>query len=329
MLAETERFQSESAGDPKLQILFANNCDVIALVEIRDRNSSQDRGGRMPDLHEIYSNGIKQKYGFPPGWFPNWPPGSPRKLGDVGTVESPGFNRDGVVADYALSATPEAPDGKKAGPWNLSSSKSIKVTIGTNAALKGWEWIGAATAGVKIGFGTEAGMIMGIGSSWYEKFQNLDKLRADLLAQGRAKKIAVGKSVIVERLFADTGLSIVSEGVKGTMQATTTFDAGVGKVPALASFAAGFHAVTQQASYTSETHPDGFCVAFRVITLGKRGWFFGREPYYIAGATGSILEPSIDILEKPMGPEDYWAAYSDAVFDAEPKKSLPEDGSSF
>ena len=202
--------------------------------------------------------GIKDQYGLPTGWVANWPPNHPHRLGDVGSVEDLGFNQDGVLADYGLSATPRQDKERTAGPWNLSTSKSIKVDIGTDAQVKGWEWIGKAKAGVKVGFGNQEGMIMSVGSSWYEILQDLDKVRADLLAKGLAKEIPVGRSVIVEQLIADTGLLMVSNGGIGTVEATTTFDAGVGTLPALASFAAGFSVKTQRAGFhTPKSFPMG------------------------------------------------------------------------
>ena len=187
----------------------------------------------MPEFSAIYMEGIRYEYGLPTGWVANWPPNHPHRLGDVGSVEDLGFNQDGVLADYGLSATPRQDKERTAGPWNLSTSKSIKVDIGTDAQVKGWEWIGKAKAGVKVGFGNEEGMIMSVGSSWYEILQDLDKVRADLLAKGLAKEIPVGRSVIVEQLIADTGLLMGSNGGIGTVEATTTFDAGFVPFPRL------------------------------------------------------------------------------------------------
>jgi hypothetical protein len=279
----------------------------------------------LSDLSDVYVDAIKKKYGFPPGWVPNWPVDRNRKLGDVGSVVNPGFNQDGVLSDYGLSATPAGADGRSAGPWNLSTRNSIAVDIGTDASVPGWQWIGNAKAGVKVGFGTESGMVMGVGSSHYEILKNLDGLRAELVSAGRSKAIPLGRSVIVEQLLADSGLVLVSDGNTGTIKATTNFDAGIKNTPVLASFAFGFSAKTERASFASNTYPEGFCVAFRVITLGKKGWLWWRH-IAVAGAFGvTTPELGIDLLENGLTADDYFAPFPDADFTPTPGRPLTGD----
>jgi hypothetical protein len=266
----------------------------------------------MPEWSGTYSEVMLEQYGFPAGWIPNWPPGKNRKLGDVGSIEKPGFNEDGVLKNYDVAVPPTAVDEQGAGPLSLSSRKSITVEIGTDASVPAWNWIGQAKAGVKVGFGDESGMIMGVGSSQYEIFEDLDKLRAELIKAGRDKKMPIGRSVIIERLVAANGLLLISSGGAGTIQATTTFDAGVGALT-LASFAVGFSANTQQAGFVSQAFPNGFCVAFRVITLGKRGWLFFRR-VAIYGFDELSIGQRVAALENGTTADDYFAAFPDADF---------------
>ncbi|HUB55197.1 MAG TPA: hypothetical protein VMB04_08520 [Mycobacterium sp.] len=283
----------------------------------------------MPELNaswgDTYSHVMEKQYDFPDGWVPNWPPRQSPELGDVGSVEYPGFNRSGVLKNYDVAATPTAADKEPAGPWNLSSRKSISVEFGTDASVPAWSWIGHAKAGVKVGFGEESGMIMGIGASHYEILEDLDKLRTELVKAGQEKKIPIGRSVIIERLVAEDGLVLVSDGGVGTVQATTTFDASVDTLT-LASFAAGFDVKTQHAGFIHRDFPRGFCMAFRAITLVKKGWLPFRT-VAIAGFGRLTTEQWIAGLESGTTRDDYFAPYPDADFTTRKGPRLDDDDS--
>jgi hypothetical protein len=268
-------------------------------------------GGLMMSLGEIYQDAIIDKYGFPDGWVANWPAAHGRQLGEVGSVEDPGFNKDGILADYELSASTAPAAGPKAGAWSYKTSKEIKVAFGVDASLPGWGFIGKAKAGLKIGFGSESGLVLYVGSSNYDSLADLDGLRKALLAAGRAGKVPLGRSIVVERLVADTGLVVGSEGGSGSVQATTNFDIQPGTAPTLASFAADADFSREDAALTREGYPQGFCVAFRVITLVPRGWLWWRR-VEVAGIEPLSAETIEGVREAGTSENDFFAPFPDA-----------------
>jgi hypothetical protein len=53
----------------------------------------------------------------------------------------------------------------KDGAWTSRSEKQISVAVGVDASLPDWKWIGNAKAGLKVGFGKNEGVVLGVGSS--------------------------------------------------------------------------------------------------------------------------------------------------------------------
>lgn len=237
----------------------------------------RDRGGSRGVAGRDYRRAVIEKYGFPGGWVANWPPGRGRNPGDVGTVVDPGFNQDGALADYDMSAVQAPAQGPSAGPWSFTSSETISVEIGTDATVPAWQWIGNAKAGLKLVFGSQEGIVLSVGSSSFRNLANLDALKADLLAAGQTGKMGVGKSVIVEALMADNGLVITSDGQTGTLEATTDFDvAGMGS-PTLAAFAANFNLRSNSAAFSNLSFPMVSAWHFVRSRSGSAAGYGGEE----------------------------------------------------
>jgi hypothetical protein len=262
-------------------------------------------------LRHVYSDAVVEKYGFPEGWMANWPAGTDRMPGDVGTIQDDGesFNKDGVLADYGITAEPAPPDSRPDGGWEYTSSSDIKLDIGVDASTPGMDWIGNAKAGVKIGFGQEKGLVVAIASAHGEGLANIDGLKQQLLDAARSGRIEVGKAIIVQQLVADSGLIITSDGNSGELAATTNVDVGGAGKPTLASFAADFDVAHKSQAVSENAYPNGFTVAFRVLKLGKRGWFWWRH-ITIEGIT-DVTEVDEESL---LTPDDYWALMPDAEF---------------
>ena len=264
----------------------------------------------MDSLRHVYSKAVIKKYGYPEGWMANWPAGFDRIPGHVGTIGDDGesFNKDGVLADYGVTANPDSDPVQPDGPWDYTSNDDITVDIGVDASLPSWEWIANAKAGLKCGFGHNGGIVLAVGSSHQEGLANLDDLRAQLVAAANDGRIKAGKAVIVQTHVADLGLLITSEGNTGDLSATTSFDAAPGGVPLLA-FAADFQLHHKSESVSHDSFPDGFTIAFRVIKLGKRGWFWWR--HFVVEGVAPVSDEQAEML---LTPDDYFALLPEAEF---------------
>lgn len=264
--------------------------------------NDESQGVGMDSLGEIYERAVIERYGFPSGWVANWPLAKDVRLGYVGTVHRPGFSKDGELANYDLGASTQPASGQLVDGWAVKTSDATKVEFGTDAKAPGWHFLKGAKAGVKVEFGDEEAMVLQVGPARFETLSGLDQLRADLLAAGKKGKIGLGKSIIIERFFAEGGVVIGSHGHAGTVTATTKADLGVTGLPALASFAVDGQFQAAKSALTYETYPHGFCVAFRSIRLGQRGWFFWRH-MTVFGVT-ALPEDAHLALDEPGIGED-------------------------
>jgi hypothetical protein len=264
----------------------------------------------MNSLGEVYRRALEEKYDLPQGWVANWPPGSDYVLGQVGRVDKKGaFSVGGTLSDKDILATEDPEPGKTDGPEQFQSSNAITVDINTNATLPTWEFIGNAKAGVRVGFQESAGVVIAVGSANRKRLANIDGLKESLLAAANLGRLKVGQSVIVEMQVADSGLVITSEGGSGELTATTNFDVGPTGAPKLLHFAADFSVKHSNAAMAHSTFPDGFTSAFRVVTLGERGWWFWKRITLTGVVAGGLDDP-----EAWLQRDDYFALFPDAEF---------------
>ena len=82
---------------------------------------------------------------------------------------------------------------------------------------------------------------------------------------------------MVAQRVADTGVLITSEGSSADLKATTNADIGVTGTPPIASFAADFGLKESSGAINHEQFENGFTVAFRVLKLGERGWWWWKH----------------------------------------------------
>jgi hypothetical protein len=257
-------------------------------------------------LGDVYQDALERVYELPQGWVANWPARFSRRLGEVGRVTPGGFNKDAMLSDKGINVSPDPDPGTPGGSWNFQSDKSISVAVNVNASVPGWEFIGSAKAGLKINFGSSQGIVVGIGSTHQERLVNLDALRPELLAAANSGKLTAGQAIIVEVLIADTGIVVTSEGNNATLVATTNANLGVAGSPSLAAFGVDLSVTSGSHATSQETYPQGFSVAFRVLKLGARGWWWWKQ-FKVRGI-GPIDE------EMFLTRDDYFAPFPDAEF---------------
>ena len=186
------------------------------------------------------------------------------------------------------------------------------MEIATTASTPGFEFIGNAKAGLKVGFGERAGVLVGVGSSWQKKLENLDSLRPQLLEAAKDERMHVGHAVVVGQQIADTGIVFDSDGSNADIAATTNFDVEPGGgAPSLASFGVDFTLHGESRGIVNHNFPNGFILALRVIKLGERGWWWWRR-VVVEG-----IEPiEVDDPEPFLTEEDYFAVLPGARFGA-------------
>jgi hypothetical protein len=279
----------------------------------------------MDSLGYVYEDAILHRYGLPHGWLANWPVKQPKHIGEVGTVEDLGFNKTGVLSDYQIDAQPaDSPDDKPTGHWEFKSSDSIKVQISTDVTLPAWQFIGNAKAGLKIGFGSENGLVLYTGRTRYEALKNLDGLKPTLVEAAQEKAIPIGRSIIVEQLLGEQVLVMGATGHTGELEATTNADIQPGGAPTLASFAVDLKIATDISGSTNENFPNDACLAYRVITLVKKGWLWWRHVAAL-GASAITPEDALTIFEYTASRDDYFAPLPDAFPEGDTRTLLEGD----
>jgi hypothetical protein len=278
----------------------------------------------MDSLGYVYEDAILHRYKLPHGWLANWPVKQPKQVGEVGTVEDLGFNKTGVLSDYDIDApadgTPDAPTG----PWEFKSSESIAVQIGLDAKLPDWHFIGNAKAGLKVGCGSENGLVLYSGSTKYEALRNLDGLKPTLINAAQEKVIPIGRSIIVEQLIGKQVLLLGATGHTGELRATTNADVQVGGGPTLASFAVDLKIAAAISGSTNENFPGDACLAYRCITLVKKGWLWWRHVTAL-GIAGFTPNDALTMFEYTASKDDYFAPLPDAFREGDTRVLLEGD----
>jgi hypothetical protein len=255
----------------------------------------------MSSLGDVYLKSLQKRYGYPKGWMANWPPDFSQRLGVIGSISGGKINRDALLKDKGIHARKDPNRGGVAGPWNFQSDKSIKVSIGLDASTPGWEWIGSAKGGVKVGFGRAGGAVLGIGSSHLEGLLDIDGLKDELLKAAKTNKIAFGQAIVVEQQVADSGLLLVAEADNAELTAKVSADIGPTGIQSLASVAGSLNLQDQSHSVAVNAFPKGFTVAFRVLKLGTHGFWWWKRIVVKAAAVTEMDE------ESQLADSDYFA----------------------
>ena len=216
------------------------------------------------------------------------------------------FVHRGRASDYGVSFNFDSAPPKDGGPWDYSSSTDIHAEIGIDATAPGWEWLGKASAGLSVGFGEQESIYLSANSTVVERVANVDKLKTDLLTTAVKQGMPEGQSVVIERQFSRKAVLVASEGGTGELKATVSgkVNAIPGAQGAVASLAGRLDFHSKTGSTFMQNFPQEFVLAYRIVTLGKSGWFFWRH-FVVHG----VLPVSGSTAEDFLGPEDYFVLF--------------------
>ena len=258
-------------------------------------------------LASIYRDAWAEKFGLGKGWSANWWPGTAISLGQRGVIRNGQLQYQGYVSDYGVSFNLDPVSSPISGPWDYSSSSKIKVQIGTDASLPGWQWLGQASLGVSLSFGNDESIFLSANGTTIERVADVDRLKADLVTAAIERGMPVGQSVVVERQLTTQAMLVASSMGSGHLKATVSGDVKINPCTdgAIALLAGHLDVKTQKGGTSKQEFPSGMVLAFRAVTLGRRGWWWWR---HIAVQGLSSLD-AFDI-ESTLDSSDYFAPIS-------------------
>jgi hypothetical protein len=262
-------------------------------------------GGYM-SLADVYRNAWDEKFGLGSGWAVAWP-GPAVSIGQRGVMSGREFVYRGHASDYGVTFDFDPAPPKDGGPWDYSSSSDVAAEIGIDATAPGWGWLGSASAGLSVGFGEQESIYLSADSTIIERVANVDKLKADLLTTAVQQGMPDGQSIVIERQLSRKAVLVASEGGTGDLKAKVGGKVNVtpGAKGAVASLAGHLNFHSKTGSTFMQNFPDEFVLAYRVVTLGTRGWWLWRH----IGVRG-FLPVSAGIAETFLTPDDYFATFS-------------------
>jgi len=257
-------------------------------------------------LAEIYRKFWEDKFGLGKGWSANWWPGTSISLGERGVMRDGRLQHQGYVGDYGVSFDLDPVHSPVSGSWDYSSSGDTKVEIGADASVPGWEWLGHASAGLSVTFGNQESIYISAGGTTIERVADNDRLQMDLLNTAFEHGMPIGQCVVVERQLTTQAMVIVSSGKSGELKAALSGDVKVSSVAqgAVASLAGHLDIKRQTGGTSKQEYPTGMVLAYRIITLGTRGWWFWRH-LTVRGITG--VDDSL--IETALEPDDYFIMF--------------------
>jgi hypothetical protein len=237
-------------------------------------------------------------------WHANWPLTSPRKLGELGTFSANSFVYSGQSGlDFEVDESIVHQDS-----WEYLDSDGSSVSMGFDASVPGWSFIGSAKAGIKAEFTRADSVYFSVQGSYEERMTDIAKLRQQLLSVGPNGRFAIGSAVVVERVVADKVLLLVSSSSNSSFKAT----ASGSFVPAAgikASLAGHLSSVGATAGVNMEQYGSGPVVlAFRAVTLVKTGWLW-RKRTSTSGFTSLAEDQQLKIMELSAQPDDWFVKF--------------------
>jgi len=260
-------------------------------------------------LADLYRNAWQAKFGLGKGWLANWWPGTAIFVGQRGIVQGGQLQYQGHVGDYGVSFALDPASAPGGGPWDFSSSADTTVEIGADASKRGWEWLGKASAGLSASFGSQESLYLSAGGTTIERVANVDRLKDDLINTAVKQGMPLGQSAVVERQLTAQSMLIVSEGRSGVLKATVKGDVTVdaGAVGTVASLAGRLDVKKQTGGTSKQEYPSGMVLAYRVVTLGKSGWFYWR--HITVRSVRGTSAPDLDYFDKILQPDDYFVKF--------------------
>jgi hypothetical protein len=259
-------------------------------------------GGEV-SLAGLYRDAWTEKFELGKGWLANWWPGSSVALGQRGVIRNGQLQFQGYVADYGVSFDLDPRQSPTAGAWDFSSSKETKWAVGTDATAPGWDWLGQAKAGLAVNFGNEESLVFSAADACVERVSDVDKLQADLKKSALDSGMPIGQSVVVERQLATKALLLVSAGRSGELKATASGAInGPTAAGTIASLAGHLDIKSQTGGTSKQDFPSGMVLGFRVVTLGRKGWFWWR--HVVAEAVDPVGDASLAVVHEDDLDED-------------------------
>ena len=257
-------------------------------------------------LANLYRSAWQERFGLGNGWTANWWPGTAISLGERGVMQDGQLQHHGYVGDYGVSFALDPVLSPVSGLWDFSSSSDTIIEIGTDASVPGWEWLGNASAGLSMTFGGQESVYISASGTTIERVANLDKLRADLIDTAVQRGMPIGQSVVVERQLTAQTLLIASSNNSGEFKAVARGDVqvGTGGQGTVVSFAGHLDVKKQSGGISKQDFPEGIILAYRVVTLGMKGWWYWRHLNVRA-----INAPNPNYIEDILRPEDYFVRF--------------------
>jgi hypothetical protein len=246
-------------------------------------------------LGDVYRDAWEEKFGLGKGWSANWWPGTAISLGQRGVIRNGQLQYRGYVGDYGVSFNLDPAPSPVSGAWDYSSSSKIDLAIGTDAKMPGWQWLGQASAGLSLRFGNEESMYFSANGTTIERVADVDKLKADLITTAVQQGMPIGQSVVVERQLTTQAMLVASSGGSGELKATVRGNVKVSPFVAgtVASLAGCLDVKKQTGGTSKQDFPSGMVLAFRAVTLGKRGWWWWQH-FTVQGVQSIDVESFLD-----------------------------------
>jgi len=257
-------------------------------------------------LANIYRRAWADKFGLGKGWSANWWPGTAISLGERGVMRDGQLQHQGYVSDYGVSFALDPVPSPVSGPWDYSSSGDTRVEIGTDASVPGWEWLGHASVGLSATFGSQESVYLSATNTTIERVADNDKLQRDLLSTAVQHGMPVGQSVVIERQLTAQAMVIASSDKSGELKATVSGEAqvGAGALGTVASLTGRLDVKRQVGGTSKQEFPSGMVLAYRVVTLGTRGWWFWR--HMTVRTVRGIDDNHLDSI---LEPDDYFVMF--------------------
>lgn len=262
----------------------------------------------MPSHGQMYWRALKRRVSYGKGWIPNWPLYEPVRLGLVTELHrSHGIRTlvgDNKLGDYDIKR-PGTTEGPVSGPLKVTVGKLSECSFGTDASLKGWHWLGEASAGARIAFQKGAGLFLEAEDLKRKRLTNTDALYEAIRDAVVNKRMRPGRSIVIA---VETASSIMYVSTN-TGDSSINIKLKVGIAPAglsLASFAPGFSQESRTGDAFATPMAKGGVTAFQAVTVGTKGIFWWREiPIRAAAFEGDTTVINLAMAERDISADDY------------------------
>ncbi len=156
----------------------------------------------MSKIYKTYLNAIEKNLKVFSG---NWLPGTPRTLGDYGTIEQGIFTRIGNIEDIGVSF--ETVEDTSADVYNFSSGTSLSYSGGAGASVD--TAAVSANASVKISFSKSASVFFNAAGCVTTMIKNIDQIEEAINTGHKNDKFKWKNAYRVVTSLVDSAQTIV------------------------------------------------------------------------------------------------------------------------